>query len=68
MIELFMLFFYALIILIFISGLRIITVAKKGCDPERLKKVSGTRNLTAARIGGWIVTILSGLMLWKALA
>jgi len=51
---------------IFVSGIRIVRVAKPGVEPEKLKKVAGIRNLKAAQVGGWIATILGGLMLLGA--
>ena len=52
---------------IFVSGIRIIRVAKPGVDPDKLKKVAGIKNLKAAQVGGWIVAILGGLMLLGAI-
>lgn len=50
-------------LLVLLSGIRILITAKKGCDPERLKKVAGTKDLTTAKIGGWIATIIGALLL-----
>ena len=50
---------------IFVSGIRIVRVAKPGVDPEKLKKVAGIKNLTAAQVGGWIAILLGGLIVLR---
>jgi len=51
-----------------IYGIRIINIAKQGCDLGRLKITTGTTNITKSRTMGWAACIIGGLMFLGAIS
>jgi hypothetical protein len=49
--------------LILASGIRIVIAATKDVNPGHLQRISGTRNVKVARIGGWAAILLAAAVL-----